>query len=71
MPLAQQYFLSRTAMIDPKDGVSRLNFLEAFGLNRRIKGSGGAKAPSVPLLTTALFSNAASTAIRLVFCSHH
>ena len=26
----KKYFLSRTAMIDPKDGVSRLKFPEGF-----------------------------------------
>ena len=29
-------FLSRTAKIDPKDGISRLNFLEGFGFIFRI-----------------------------------
>ena len=29
----KKYFLNRTAMIDPKDGVSRLNFPEGFDLS--------------------------------------
>jgi hypothetical protein len=34
--LKKKNFLSRTAKIDPKDGISRLNFLEGFGFIFRI-----------------------------------